>query len=194
MGLLKKILKKYPNELKPHVSDLCKMIGVVLKDQFPELKSQTSSFISELSKVLNKEIGSHAKSIIDSLCLNMAHQHNKIRKISTISLIDLLLCDEAANFIDDCYPSFVLISNDKNKETRKTFLLKISDLLQKINSIYLKKYEAKLFLLLLSGISDEDIDNQNLAKKLIEDVGNNIYKLNQEMEKEEGNDKKEESK
>ena len=185
VNLFKKLLKKYPNELKPHLSDLCKMLGVILKDQFPDIKVSVSQFISELSKEMKDDIGNYAKQIIDSLCLNMKHQHNKIRKISTTSLIDLLLCNEAGNLIDECIPSFTIISNDKNKDTRKIFLTKIAELLEKLNSIYLKKYEGKLFVLLLSGISDDDENNQKLARKLIEEVGENIHKLEIELNKKE---------
>ena len=185
VNLFKKILKKYPNEIKPHISDLSKMLGIVLKDQFPEIKVQVSQFISELSKVMKDEIGNYAKQIVESLCLNMKHQHNKIRKISIISLVDLLLCNEAGNLIDECIPSFTVVSNDKNKETRKIFLNKIADLLKKLNNIYLKKYEGKLLVLLLSGISDDDSENQQLAKTLIEEVGENIHKLEIELNKNE---------
>jgi hypothetical protein len=185
VNLFKKILKKYPNELKPHISDLAKMLGVILKDQFPDIKVSVSQFISELSKEMKDDIGNYAKQIIESLCLNMKHQHNKIRKISTTSLVDLLLCNEAGNLIDECIPSFTIISNDKNKDTRKIFLNKIAELLEKLNSIYLKKYEGKLFVLLLSGISDDDEDNQKLARKLIEEVGENIHKLEMELNKKE---------
>ena len=185
VNLFKKILKKYPNELKPHISDLSKMLGVILKDQFPDIKVSVSQFISELSKEMKDDIGNYAKQIIESLCLNMKHQHNKIRKISTTSLVDLLLCNEAGNLIDECIPSFTIISNDKNKDTRKIFLNKIAELLEKLNSIYLKKYEGKLFVLLLSGISDDDEDNQKLARKLIEEVGENIHKLEMELNKKE---------
>ena len=185
VNLFKKLLKKYPNELKPHLSDLCKMLGVILKDQFPDIKVSVSQFISELSKEMKDDIGNYAKQIIESLCLNMKHQHNKIRKISTTSLVDLLLCNEAGNLIDECIPSFTIISNDKNKDTRKIFLTKIAELLEKLNSIYLKKYEGKLFVLLLSGISDDDENNQKLARKLIEEVGENIHKLEMELNKKE---------
>ena len=185
VNLFKKLLKKYPNELKPHLSDLCKMLGVILKDQFPDIKVSVSQFISELSKEMKDDIGNYAKQIIESLCLNMKHQHNKIRKISTTSLVDLLLCNEAGNLIDECIPSFTIISNDKNKDTRKIFLTKIAELLEKLNSIYLKKYEGKLFFLLLSGISDDDENNQKLARKLIEEVGENIHKLEIELNKKE---------
>ena len=90
----------------------------------------------------------------------MKHQHNKKIKISITSLIDLLLCNEAGNLIDECIPSFNAVANDKNKDTRKIFLNKIAELLKKLNSIYLKKYEGKLFVLLLTGISDEDEDKE----------------------------------
>ena len=68
------------------------MLGIILKDQFPDIKVSVSQFITELSKVMKSDIGNYAKQIVESLCLNMKHQHNKIRKISTISLVDLLLC------------------------------------------------------------------------------------------------------
>ena len=171
--------------MKPQISDLSKMLGIILKDQFPEIKVQVSQLISEISKVMKDEIGNYAKQIVESLCFNMKHQHNKIRKISITSLVDLLLCNEAGNLIDECIPSFTIVSSDKNKETRKIFLTKIAELLEKLNSIYLKKYEGKLFVLLLSGISDDDEDNKKLAKKLIEEVGENIYKLEMELNKKE---------
>ena len=183
--LFKKILKKYPNEIKPQISELAKMLGIILKDQFPEIKVQVSQLISDLSKTMKNEIGNYAKQIIESLCLNMKHQHNKIRKISITSLVDLLLCNEAGNLIDECIPSFTIVSNDKNKDTRKIFLNKIAELLKNLNNIYLKKYEGKLFVLLLSGISDDDNDNQQLAKSLIEEVGENIHKLEVELNKNE---------
>ena len=187
VNLFKKILKKYPNEVKPHISELSKMLGVILRDQFPEIKVQVSQLISELSKAMKEEIGKYAKQIIESLCLNMKHQHNKIRKISIISLVDLLLCNEAGNLIDECIPAFTNVSNDKNKDTRKIFLNEIAELLKKLNTIYLKKFEGKLLVLLLSGISDDDKDNQELAKKLIEEVGENIHKLEMELNKNEIN-------
>ena len=171
--------------MKPQISDLSKMLGIILKDQFPEIKVQVSQLISEISKVMKDEIGNYAKQIVESLCLNMKHQHNKIRKISITSLVDLLLCNEAGNLIDECIPSFTIVSSDKNKETRKIFLNKIAELLKNLNSIYLKKYEGKLFVLLLSGISDDDEDIQKLAKNLIEQVGDNIYKLEIELSKKE---------
>ena len=45
----------------------------------------------------------------------MKHQHNKIRKISTTSLVDLLLCNEAGNLIDDIYMDVIKAINSNSK-------------------------------------------------------------------------------
>ena len=43
------------------------MLGIILKDQFPEIKVQVSQLISDLSNVMKNEIGNYAKQIIESL-------------------------------------------------------------------------------------------------------------------------------
>jgi hypothetical protein len=177
-------LSKYSEELKPHIPELCKMLAIILKDQFPDLKTTVSQFISDFVKIDKKEIGAHSKMIIDSICLNTKHQHSKVRKISTISLIDVLLCDEAANLIDDCIPSLINVSSDKNKEIRKIFVQKMAELMKNLNIIYLKKYQSKLLVLLLNGISDENEEIRKLALKEIEEVGNNIKKLLEDIKPE----------
>ena len=130
------------------------MLGVILRDQFPEIKVQVSQLISELSKAMKEEIGKYAKQIIESLCLNMKHQHNKIRKISIISLVDLLLCNEAGNLIDECIPAFTAISNDKNKETLTNML---------INAINNPKTPNDILLTILNLILFMERRNINLS-------------------------------
>ena len=51
---------------------------------------------------MKNETDNYAKQIIESLCLNMKHHHNKIRKKSITFLVDLLLCNEADNLIEEC--------------------------------------------------------------------------------------------
>ena len=116
----------------------------------------------------------------------MKHQHNSIRKISITSLVDLLLCNEIDNLIDECILLLYLMIKIKTWE--KFFWIKLV-LLKKLNNIYLKKYVGKLFVLLLSGISDNDNDNQQLAKSLIKEVGENIHKLEVKLNKKEKNNK-----
>jgi hypothetical protein len=85
--LLHKVLDKFPNDLLPVIPDLCAMIAKLLTDACPEVKIKLSEFISGLSSKLNKVIGPHSKAIIISLCGNLKHAHNKIRKISLIVIL-----------------------------------------------------------------------------------------------------------
>ena len=137
------------------------MITILLKDPCPEIKTNLAKFIQNLCKVLNKEIGVHSKGILNSLCLNLKHQHNKIRKITTSALCDLLLC----------------ISNDKNSDVRNNFYINIANLLNKLNIIYLRKYESNLLRLLLNGLSDEKEEIKKKTEELLEECGNNRKKL-----------------
>ena len=174
MGL---ILEKYKEEYKSHLTDLSKMISILLKDPCPEVKIKLSEFISKIAIEYKNEIGVHSKGIIISLCLNLKHQHNKIRKITESSLIDILLCDNAGNFLDECIPYLKVLSNDKNTEVRKQFYNSICKLLENLNIVYLRKNEPDLVLLLLNGLSDDKEDIRNITKNLIEDAGNNRRKL-----------------
>ena len=171
------ILDKYKEEYKSHLSDLAKMISILLKDPCPDIKIKLSEFITKISKEYKHDIGIHSKGIVTSLCLNLKHQHNKIRKITESSLVDILLCDNSGNYIDDCIPYLHILSNDKNAEVRKQFYHSIAKLLENLNIVYLRKSEPALVMLLLNGLSDDKEDIRNMTKKLIEDAGNNRRKL-----------------
>jgi hypothetical protein len=153
------------------------MITILLKDPCPEIKSNLAKFIQNLCKNLNKEIGLHSKGILNSLCLNLKHQHNKIRKITTSALCDLLLCENAGNLIDDCLPSLLIISNDKNHDVRNNFYVNVANLMNNLNIIYLRKYESNLLRLLLNGLCDDKEEIRKKTEELIEQCGNNRKKL-----------------
>lgn len=178
--LLDAVLAKYPDEFSPVMSELSKMLSVLLRDQFPDIKQNLSKFISTISQKLKKEIGAHSKTILDSLCLNLKHQHNKVRKITITAVVDLLLTENAGLCIDDCIPSLTLISNDKNADVRKTFVNEIAKLIKGLNIVYLKSSEAQLVCLLMSGINDDKEEIRKLSFELIEDVGKNRMLLGKE--------------
>jgi len=77
-------LTKYPNEIIPVISEMSNMISKLLTDPCPEVKIKLSELLINLSAKLNKVIGPHMKGIILSLCNNLKHQHNKIRKITVL--------------------------------------------------------------------------------------------------------------
>lgn len=155
------------------------MIAVLLKDPFPDLKIKLSEFISKLCReeFLKKEIGPHSKGMIISLCLNLKHQHNKIRKITIKTIVDVLLCDSAGSLFDECIVFLKPLANDKNSDVRMNFYTSMARLLSNFNIIYLRKFEPTILMLLLGGLSDEKDDVKAKTAQLIEECGENRKKL-----------------
>ena len=77
-----KILKFSHYSFKSFIPDLCSVIAKLLTD--PEVKNKLCDFIKNLSEQIGKEIGPHSKQIVLSLCKNLSHNHNKVRKNTII--------------------------------------------------------------------------------------------------------------
>lgn len=80
IDILQKILKFSQNSYKSFISDLCSAIAKLLTDPCPEVKNKLCELIKNLCEQLGKEIGPHSRQIVLSLCKNLAHNHNKVRK------------------------------------------------------------------------------------------------------------------
>jgi hypothetical protein len=78
--ILQKILKFSQHSYKSFISDLSNAIAKLLTDPCPEVKNKLCEFINHLCNVLGKEIGPHSRQIVVSLCKNLSHNHNKVRK------------------------------------------------------------------------------------------------------------------
>jgi hypothetical protein len=147
------------------------MLGKLLTDSCPEVKTKTSEFLQSLSQYLPKSLGPHCKPIVISLSLNLKHAHNKIRKISLLALTEILLCENAGKYFEEAVTILKLISNDKNYEVRKTFYGCVYKLLCNFNIIYLRKFEHFLVLFLMNGLSDEKGDIQIECSEYLEKGG-----------------------
>jgi len=75
-------LKRSHKDFLPLIPEFCNMLAKFLTDQCPEVKIKLSDLLIHLSQVLGKNIGPHTKGICNSLCINLKHSHNKIRKFS----------------------------------------------------------------------------------------------------------------
>ncbi len=172
-------LSKYPNEIIPVISEMSNMMAKLLTDSCPEVKMKLSDLLIKLSEKLNKVVGPHIKGIILSLCNNLKHQHNKIRKITVLvnhpylwqALADCLLCDNAGKNFEEAIPYLKVIANDKNYDVRKALYSAVYKLVTNFNIIYLRKYEHHLVILLMNGLSDEKTDIQMMCLKGLEDAG-----------------------
>jgi len=82
IDLLEDILKKSHKDFLPVIPELCSMLAKFLTDQCPEVKIKLSELLTHISSVLGKNMGPNTKGICNSLCQNLKHSHNKIRKIT----------------------------------------------------------------------------------------------------------------
>jgi hypothetical protein len=82
ISLIDDITIKSHKDFLPVIPDLCSMLSKILIDQCPEVKNKISESIIKLTNVLGNKMGVHSKLICNSLCLNLKHSHNKIRKIT----------------------------------------------------------------------------------------------------------------
>lgn len=183
--LLIKVLEvsliKYTNDFLPVISDFCAMISKLLNDSFPEIKTRLSDLVILLCQKLSKNIGVYSKNIITSLCLNLKHSHNKIRKITIIALGDVLLCENAGKNFEECNIFFKIIANDKNYDVRKAFFAVIYKLITNLNITHLEKFEYYLVIYLMTGLSDEKEDIQKICFDHLEQAGQYKKKLNDEI-------------
>lgn len=147
------------------------MIAKLLTDPCPDVKVKLSELLIELCAKLGKALGPHSKGIVVSLCGNLKHAHNKIRKITLASLTEVLLCDSAGKFFEDAVGLLKLIAHDKNYDVRKAFYSNIYKLLVNFNIIYLRKYEHFLVMFLMNGLSDEKNDIVENCENYIEEAG-----------------------
>ncbi len=82
--MLEKILIKSEKDFLPILSGTCSMIAKLLLDPAPEVKTRLCEFLIRLTGRIGKNIGPHSKAIVNSLCVNIKHSHNKVRKIVII--------------------------------------------------------------------------------------------------------------
>ena len=82
IALLDDIIEKSHKDFFPVIPELCASFAKILTDQCPEVKNKISETLIKITKVLGDKMGKNCKQICASLCLNLKHSHNKIRKIT----------------------------------------------------------------------------------------------------------------
>jgi len=138
------------------------------------MKESCAVFISELAPKLKKEIGDHAKSIMDSLCQNTKHQRFKIRKLSIRAIGDISKTDHAAPLLKDILVQLKPVLNDIIPDVRKELYLVVKDWLESFDVESLKLFESDLALLLLAGLGDENEEIAKLCVKALEEHGSKV--------------------
>lgn len=94
---------------------------------------------------------------------------------------ELLLTREAGKHLRELIFRFKNAINDKTSEVRKASYQVVARLLNGFSPSLLKEYESELVQMLLNGLNDENEDVRTLCEGLLENVGENIKKLEENM-------------
>ena len=76
------------------------MLGKAVQDANPEMKNKTAYFCGKMAVSLGKKVGTYMKGIVESLVLNLQHQHSKVRKSTLRGLRDVLACRGAEPYME----------------------------------------------------------------------------------------------
>jgi len=77
------------------------MLARAGQDLNPEMKQRVAEFSGKLCTSMGKKVGSYMKGVVDSLVLNLQHQHSKVRKTTLRGLKDILCCKGAEPYMDN---------------------------------------------------------------------------------------------
>jgi hypothetical protein len=93
-----------------------------------------------------------------------------------------LLTREAGKHLRELIFRFKNAINDKTSDVRKASYQVIARLLNGFSPSLLKEYESELVQMLLNGLGDDNEDVRNLCEELLENVGENMKKLEENIQ------------
>jgi len=172
----------YTKAFSWNLAEFSFMLSKALLDEYPEAKKEACSLIVDLSHGLKDTIGEHSSSIFKSLSENLTHQQSKVRKPTIESIGELLLTREAGKHLRELIFRFKNAINDKTSDVRKASYQVIARLLNGFSPSLLKEYESELVQMLLNGLGDDNEDVRNLCEELLENVGENMKKLEENIQ------------
>lgn len=177
-----KIILLIPDLFKIYLTNILLFCENILKDNFPESKRKAAEFIIKLADVYPSEIGPNCKNIIINLTKNCKHQHNKIRNISVKCIGRLIVLPNAGKFFNEIEIYLKSLLNDKTKSNKLEVLEIAKQCVNLFNYGDLKKYETKLLLLLILGVSDPNEEVRNYAINCINNCSKNRKEIYEKME------------
>lgn len=106
------------------------------------------------------------KPLIESMTLNLQHQHSKVRKQTLIGLKDVIPSRGAEPHLrGNLMAQLRFNMNDRSQDVRAQFYEVLFHWMQTMEVHHLKEFEADFVQFLLNGIADEALD---ISPKCIE--------------------------
>ena len=121
------------------------------------MKVKAANFAADLCEVHKSKCGGAMRKVVESLTENLKHQHSKVRKQTLKSLQQVIVSHGAEEFLTDSIQQIKMTSNDRSQDVRMIVIQMVEFWLQNMDINALKKYEKDLTLILLNGISEDQL-------------------------------------
>ena len=99
--LMDLMLETNEQQFVTQVSPICTMLGKVVADSNPDMKSKSATFSGKIALTLGKKIGQFMGSPVESLMANLTHQHSKVRRTTLKGLRDVMCCKGAEQYLGE---------------------------------------------------------------------------------------------
>ncbi|KZC09363.1 HEAT repeat-containing protein 2, partial [Dufourea novaeangliae] len=178
--LLKLLIVKYNNLLTPYVDDLIKILIRTVTDNYPLVKRESCSCVSEFAKNISRHFYTHSGKLVKPILSDFTHQHYRVRIASIISIGDLIQYGDS-KCIENVATPLAEKLFDQNGLVRAAVIEIAGCWLLNLRDRY--SWWHKILPLLLTGLHDELQEIREKAANFWNDVGQLYIKENQNDEK-----------
>lgn len=88
--LLRIIVDKYKDYIPAYLDDFVAILGKTVIDNYPSIKKESCSCISELAKAVPRHFYNRSDSLVKPVLLNFTHQHHKVRVSAVDAIGDIV--------------------------------------------------------------------------------------------------------
>ncbi|XP_046614036.1 dynein axonemal assembly factor 5 isoform X1 [Neodiprion virginianus] len=178
--LLRTVIQHYKDYLSAYLGDFITILGRTVTDNYPSVKKESCTCISELAKTIPNSFYNHCDSLVKPVLTNFAHQHYKVRVASVNTIGDVVQYGNN-KIIEIVATPMAERLFDQSGGVRMAVVEVAGKWLLKLGDRY--SWWHKLIPLLLTGLHDEVEVIRNTARKLWEAVGEQYIKENDNDEK-----------
>lgn len=160
-----------------YLDDFVKILQRTIVDSYPEVKKESCSLASCLSKVIPEKFHMQSESLINPLLRSLTHQHSKVR-ICVVEAIGDVIQNGNNKSVDDVRGHLAQRLFDQSQAVRMAVIKVTGEWLLNLMDRY--SFHHKLIPLLLTGLTDEQPQITQVATGFWHDIG---LKYEQENEK-----------
>ncbi|XP_069124070.1 dynein axonemal assembly factor 5-like [Argopecten irradians] len=176
-GLLLNIVEFSGKKMAAYLDDCIKILTKTIIDPYPEVRKESCKCAAKFAKAIPEYFQMMSELLIKPLLMTITHQHSRVRVIVIETIGDVILYGNGKS-VDTVVSHLAQRLFDQSPAVRKAVVKVVGTWLLDLPDRY--SFHHKLIPLLLTGITDEQPDIQELADTLWYDTGMKYEKENEE--------------